>query len=57
MPNPKDRGRIRISDRKVNDNYKIIGDNLGLKEDYLPSIQYTEMHSTLKKHELGIATT
>ena len=28
MPNPKSRGRIRISDRKVNDGYKIIGENV-----------------------------
>ena len=28
MPNPKSRGRIRISDGKVNDGCEIIGDNV-----------------------------
>ena len=53
MPNLKGRGRIRISERKVNDGCEIIGGNLSLKEDHLSSIQHTETYSTAKKARIG----
>ena len=55
MPNPKGRGRIRNSDREINDSCKIIRGNLHLKADYLSSIQHIETHSSTK-HKLDIAT-
>ena len=43
------RGRIRLSDREVDDGCNILGDHLSLKDDHVSSVKQTEKHSSARK--------
>ena len=46
------RGRIRLSDREVDDGCNILGDHLSLKDDYLSSVKQIKKYSSAQNTQV-----